>query len=247
MSKKILFSVDVESDLHTGNYSGINIGLNKFEKLCDKYKINPTLFVVGRVLKDNPNIFKRLDRKGWDISCHGYSHKRFDDLSFKEKEKEISECVKLWKKILKHSPKGFRAPQHSIDSQTLDLLNKYGFSYDSSYTPLNIFQLLFFPKRIKQFIKQFFSRVNPYSIRSNLTELPVSSIFIPPVSLIVRLFPKFILYLYFKKLMFIYKKPIFYAHSWDFIEMPKSKIDKMFPHDIFLKKLDYIMSLSNEK
>ncbi|MFA6023173.1 MAG: polysaccharide deacetylase family protein [Candidatus Pacearchaeota archaeon] len=244
MKNKLIITIDVEKDIHSEDYLGVSEGLAKFEKLADKHKIKPILFVNADCIIKYPEIFRKLHKKGWEISLHGYSHRRFDDLPFAEKEKEIKSSLEVFEKYLHFKPKGFRAPQHSIDNQTLDLLEKYHFNYDSSYTPFNLLQLFFFPKRFKLWFKQFFSKPNPYFIRKNLEEIPVSSLLIPPVSLIVRVFPKPILKIYFFILQRIFKKPVFYAHSWDFIEIKESRIDRNFSHTKFLEGLDYIMSIS---
>ncbi|PIN90881.1 hypothetical protein COU60_00875 [Candidatus Pacearchaeota archaeon CG10_big_fil_rev_8_21_14_0_10_34_76] len=243
MSNKIIFSIDVEPDLHTGKFDGITIGLSIFEGLCDKHNIKPTLFVTGTCIQEHPDIFTKLKKKGWDISSHGFSHKRFDEMSFSEKEDELKSVLKLFKNKLKMVPKGFRAPQHSIDSDTLDLLEKYGFEYDSSYTPLNLLQLFFFPSRFKKWLGNFISPLNPYKIRKNLIEIPTSSLIIPFVSLTVRIFPKSLIRIYLYKLRWFYKEPVFYAHSWDFIKLNESKVDSAFSHKRFIKNLDYLMSL----
>ena len=161
---KITFSVDVEKDLHSNSYESITSGLKKFEELCDKNDIKPILFVVGDCVLRYSGLFKRLHNKGWDISFHGLTHRRFDELDYKEKEEEIKKGVELWKKKLGFKPRGFRAPQHSIDDDTLDLLEKYGFEYDSSYHPLNLLQLVFFPKKAGLWFKLFFSGLNKYKI-----------------------------------------------------------------------------------
>lgn len=244
--RKSIYTIDTERDLHSENYDGITSGLKKFEKICDKNKVKPTLFVTGKTLENNQKVFKYFKNKGWEISCHGYSHKRFDDMSKKEKEEEIKKCISLWKKILGSSPRGFRAPQHSIDSATLDLLEKYKFEYDSSYSPLNFLQLFFFPKKFRHWLRITFSPLNKYEIRKKLEELPVSAFFIPYVSLTLRFLPKQLLRFYVRILRLFYKNPVFYAHSWDFIELPESRIDRTFPHQRFIEKLDYIMALENE-
>ena len=243
MSNKIIFTVDVEKDLHTGETLGITQGLKRFEKICDKNNIKPILFVTGEVLEKHPRIFKGLQEKDWEISSHGFTHSRFDEMTYPEKEEEIRRCINSFKKYLGKNPKGFRAPQHSIDEQTLDLLEKHGFEYDSSYTPLNKFQFLFFPKKLKLNLKGFFSPLNPYRIRKNLLERPPASFGIPFVSLTIRVLPKPIIKIYLLLLKLLYDKPIFYAHSWDFIELKQSKIDRKFSHNTLLNKIDYLMKL----
>ena len=99
MPNKIIFSVDVEKDINQDSFNGVLIGLKNFENICDKNNIRPVLFVTGEVLEKFSKIFKRLYKKGWEISSHGYTHKRFDDLSNAEKEKEIQKIVKLYSKF----------------------------------------------------------------------------------------------------------------------------------------------------
>ncbi len=241
MPRNIIYSVDVEPDLHSKAYFGIKKGLKEFEKVCDKYKVRPILFITADCAEKYPLIFKKFYRKGWDISLHGLSHKRFDDMSYEEKEHEIKKSIDIFKKNLGIRPKGFRAPQHSIDEETLDLLEKYGFVYDSSYTPLNLLQLIFFPKRFKLWMRGFFSPIRPYNIRHKLIEMPVSSLIIPFVSLTIRIFPLWLSKIYVGVIKLIYEKPIFYAHSWDFIELKESRIDKKFNHQNFIKKLGGLM------
>jgi peptidoglycan-N-acetylglucosamine deacetylase len=245
MKSNITYTVDVEADLHNPSYLGVIEGLKAFEKICDKNKVTPILFVTCNCIIAYPLIFKKLAKKGWGISLHGYTHKRFDEMTFQEREYELKESIKCFKKYLGIKPKGFRAPQHSIDKETLGLLAKYNFEYDSSYTPLNLLQLFFFPEKFNLWLQGFFSPVNPYQIRKFLLELPVSSLIIPPVSLVIRILPKILAKGYFKLLKIIYKKPIFYAHSWDFIELKQSRIDRMFSYKRFLDKLDYLMSETN--
>jgi len=242
---KITFTIDVEPDLHTGQYVGITKGLEKAEEIFDKYKIKPILFVTCDCIEKHPRIFQRLKKKGWEISLHGYRHKRFDSMSKEESEHAIKKAVSCFQKLLKIKPKGFRAPQHSIDSKTLDLLEKYNFEYDSSYAPLNFLQLIFFPKKLSLWAEQAFSPRNRYKIRKNLTEIPCSSICIPLTSLTFRILPVFILRAYIFFIKKLYKEPIFYCHSWDFIKVKGSRIEKYFNHDKFIKKLSKI--LENEK
>ncbi|VVB80286.1 Polysaccharide deacetylase [uncultured archaeon] len=241
MLPKLTFSIDVEPDLHTGKYRGVTEGLARLKVLCDKYDVKPILFVTSDCLSKNALIFKKFSQKGWEISFHGKSHKRFDEMSESQKEEEISSSVKLFKNKLGFYPKGFRAPQHGIDDSTLDLLVKYGFKYDSSYTPLNLLQLLFFPRKFSLWARNFFSRRRIYHIRRGLLEIPTTSFFVPFVSLTLRVLPKVFLKSYIRLIKLTYERPLFYAHSWDFIEMKDSKVDRIFPHTLFLNKLEYIM------
>jgi len=245
--KNILFSIDVEPDLHTNNYKSLIDGIPKIVYLLDKYNIKATFFVTCDCIEKYPKIFRQLIKQGHEIALHGYRHERFDYLTLKQKEESIKKSIFCFKKYLNIKPKGFRAPQHSIDNETLSLLEKYNFKYDSSYHPLNLLQLFFFPKKIKLWWKLFFSPLNPYKIRKNLIEIPTSSFIIPFVSLTVRVMPLFLLKFYIKIIKIFYKMPIFYAHSWDFIEIKESKTTKLCSNKKFEKNLEEFLKYSSKK
>jgi len=238
---KIIFTIDVEPDLHTGRYFGVTQGLKRAEEIFSKKGIKPILFITCDCLEKHKKLFQKLNKKGWEISLHGFSHIRFDSLFLQEKEEQIKRAVSCFQKNLKIKPKGFRAPQHSIDNPTLDLLEKYNFQYDSSYTPLNFLQLLFFPTKLKLWIRHFFSPRKPYKIKENLIERAPSSFFLPFTSLTIRVLPMPCLEIYIWLLKKIYKQPIFYCHSWDFIRLKGSKVDRIFPTKVFQRKLSKIL------
>jgi len=229
---KIALSFDVEPDLHTNQYLSIEKGLIIIKKILDKHNVKGTFFATCDCIEKYPQLFKNLENEGHEIALHGYRHERFDDLTQEEKEEAIKKSILVFEKYLKQKPKGFRAPQHSIDKETIKLLEKYDFKYDSSKTPLNILQLIFFPTKKGC----FFSKPSKYKI-GKLTEIPSTSLLIPFVSLVLRVFPRILQKLYLLSLRFFFKEIIFYAHSWDFIEVKKSKLDRFFPHKKVIKSL----------
>jgi len=238
---KISITFDIEPDLHSPTHKGVIEGISKIIPLLERHKVKATFFTTARVIEKFPFIFKALKKQGHEIAIHGYDHKRFDDLSIDEKEFQIKKSVEIFRKILNQNPKGFRAPQHSIDKPTLKILKNNNFSYDSSLTPFNIIQPLFFPKKLKHELKSFFSKRQKYNIYKNLYEIPVSSLLIPFVSLPLRIFPWQILKIYLWFLQGTNNTLVFYAHSWDFIKLPKSRIDKMFSHEKLIKNLEKML------
>ena len=240
----IAFSVDVEPDLRSYNYESITEGLPLLEKILNKYKIKPTLFITCDCLEKYPKIFKRLKNKGWEISLHGYRHQRFDDISFNKKNKNIKKSLTCFKKYLGIVPKGFRAPQHSLDEETINLLKRYKLCYDSSLNPWNFYHLFFFWK-IKVNQKDNFTKSSIH-IRNGLTEIPITSFFMPFSSVTLRIFPDFLLKFFYFFISFN-KNPIFFIHSWDLIEINDSKIYRLCHLNKFLKKLDKMLFYFSKK
>ena len=235
---KISISIDVEQDLHSKTYISLQKGIPLLLGLLNKYNIQSTFFVPARLLEKFPHYFLNLEKQGHEIAIHGLTHERFDNLPIIEKEKRIKESVRIYRKIFNKNPNGFRAPQHSIDEETLRILEQNNFLYDASYTPLNILQLLFFPRKFFFWLKGFFKSRKINKIDDNFYEVPTSSFLIPFVSLPLRIFPWGLLKIYLNILRLTNKDFIFYAHSWDFIELPKSKINKYFNYRRLLNNLD---------
>ena len=241
-------SVDVERDLHSGDYLGITEGLKTFEKIVEKYKIKPTLFVTGEVIEKYGEIFKKLQDKGWEIGFHSYDHKRFDKMNDEEKDGDIKKGLKRFKKY-RLKINGFRAPQHSIDKNTFRLLKENGFKYDSSNASKDILQLVHLirgsNKSILGFLRQFFSKSNPYK-KNGILEIPTSALVIPFVGYSLRIMPLFLM-----KFLFLLlkrrKMVVFYCHSWDFIKIEKSLTYKFCKLDRFLNKLDELLYFISER
>lgn len=243
---KMNISIDTEKDLHSNTYKSLTAGLKEAEDLFDKYRIKPTLFATCDCIEKYPEIFKRLHKKGWEISLHGYRHERYDTLSIYEKEELIKKSFAIFNKI-GIKPSGFRAPQHSIDNATLDILNKYNFKYDSSFTPLNLLQLIFFPDKIKTWINTTFARTIPHKIRSNLIEIPTSAFILPLVSMMIRFLPLFCMKVLVKLVELTNNKMILiYTHSWDFIELPESLTNRVCNKKKFLIKLSIFLEWASK-
>src|SRR3989344_3768206 len=137
-------SFDIEPDLHTSKYKGITDGLKTIIKILDKHRIKATFFITCDVIEKYPKLLLTIKKEGHELALHGYIHKRFDSITLREKETQIQKSILCFQKHLQDIPKGFRAPQHSINKETLNLLEKYQFKYDSSCTPLNLLQFIFF-------------------------------------------------------------------------------------------------------
>ena len=234
-------TIDVEPDLHTGAFRGVTEGLARLKRLLDTRQIKATLFVTCDCLERHPDIFRTWAREGHEIALHGYRHRRYDELL--NKEAEIEQALESFRRHLGLPPLGFRAPQHSIDTKTLEVLRQTGFRYDSSYTPWNVLQLLFFPKKFSLWVRQFFSNNRPYRIRGRLWEIPPSALLMPLVSLPLRLFPPLLLKGFVRLMAWTHPVLVFYAHSWDFIEVPQSRLYRACPLERFIKRFDFFLLL----
>ncbi len=236
----ISISFDVEPDLHSEKFLSITEGIPVISKILKKHNVKATFFTTCDCIENYPQIFKELENQGHEIALHGYRHTRFDDLSTEERDLSIKKSIVVFKKYLKGNPRGFRAPQHSINGPTFKVLEKYDIKYDSSKTPLNLMQIILFPKRIKMNLFNFFSRPYKYKI-GKVYEIPTTSFFLPFVSIIIRVFPRWMQKGYMTFIRVLFKDKIFYAHSWDFIKIPRSRIDNAYPHIKVINNFDFMI------
>ena len=129
-----IVSVDVEQDIgNQKTFRGVE-NLDKILEIFDKLQIRATLFTTGEILKNYPDLIERWSKKH-EIACHGYFHVRLYELSMPEREKQLEDFCSLYERILGKKPKGFRAVEHTIDNAQLELLERFGFTYDSSVVP----------------------------------------------------------------------------------------------------------------
>jgi len=77
-------------------------------------------------------------------------------------------------------------------------------------------------------------------------EVPMSSFILPFSSVTLRILPLSLLTIYLHLISF-FKNPVFLMHSWDLIEIPGSKLYKLCPLPLFLKKLEYLLKFFSQK
>ncbi|KAK1460467.1 hypothetical protein CCUS01_08985 [Colletotrichum cuscutae] len=82
---------------------------------------------VGRLL----GLFNRIVVSD-KIALHGYCHEDCTKLDTKQEEVVLDKCIALAESLTGKRPVGFRAPLYRIRHETISLLEKRGFLYDTS-------------------------------------------------------------------------------------------------------------------
>lgn len=190
-------------------------------ELLAKYQIKATFFVLGQLAQKHPDLIKDIFEAGHEIASHGYSHKSLWDLNEIEFEKEIKLTNQIIKDITGFNPKGFRAPNFSINEETkwaLNVLQENGFFYDSSLFPVKT-----------PFYGVGNASLNIHKISSKLIEIPLAVYQLSklrfPISggFYFRVCP-FPIYLYFLKLSAKNRIPVLYFHPRELYNyVPKGK------------------------
>ena len=179
----VVFTVDVDRDVNVANqgrYDSASTvrgeetssfrtessarGLSILGGLLDDLGVRGTFFLEGDTLRA---IAKKVDVRGLlskhEAGCHGVCHEDITGestgicLTGPEIESVVSQSASIVRDIVGTNPKGFRAPYLHTNSETLAILAREGFSYDSSKTT-----------DIRQ------GRIGPYRLEEGLWELPVA-------------------------------------------------------------------------
>ncbi|ATY86115.1 polysaccharide deacetylase [Kyrpidia spormannii] len=116
---------------------GRRIGVPRILRVLDNYNIKATFFIPGYTAEIDPNLVKTIAESGHAIGCHGYYHERTDELSYEQEDDILARSKMQIKSITGITPLGFRAPLWEITPQTLSLLDKHNFGYDSSLMGLD--------------------------------------------------------------------------------------------------------------
>lgn len=97
----------------------------------EKYNIHSTFFIPGHTVDTYPDLCREIAAKGHELACEGYSPRDIQSMEAAEEERLLQLAIRSMEKI-GVKPKGFRTPSCTISENTLPLLEKYGFLYDSS-------------------------------------------------------------------------------------------------------------------
>jgi hypothetical protein len=121
------------------------MGFENFNAILEEYGIKATLFMVGNDFKNQKNqaAIKEMDACGHEIANHSMTHPQgFRLLSIRQKEREIAEMEYICAQVIGKRPLGFRSPGWNISDDTLPILKRRGYVYDSSVNPTLLMPLL---------------------------------------------------------------------------------------------------------
>jgi len=194
--KKVMITVDVEQDCppYLSTMNGMTYGMPKLLDLFAEEKISATFFCTGKMAEQFPEIMHRIVNEGHELGCHGYTHRRFDEMSYEEAEYEIktaSDILRQYTPVI-----SFRAPNLTFPDAFLPILIQQGFQIDSS---------------LAQYKR---------SHRFNMRTMPGIQRIVVSLCCICFRLPFFLTRFRLKKM----KDLVLYMHPWEFIDMSKTGI-----------------------
>jgi polysaccharide deacetylase family protein (PEP-CTERM system associated) len=111
---------------------------NDFNRLTPKaisHKpgIHATFFILGWVAERMPHLVREIHSLGHEVASHGFNHELAGNCRHEDLQKDIVGSKKLLEDIIGGPVYGYRAPNFSINTDLLKLVEDSGYLYDSSY------------------------------------------------------------------------------------------------------------------
>ena len=104
----------------------------------EKWGVIGTVFVVGEVVRDEPDLVARVAARGHELGLHGATHTPLPDVGADEFRRATAEAMDRLAQTIQAPVKGFRAPTFSLVPDSAwapDILHQLGFVYSSSVLP----------------------------------------------------------------------------------------------------------------
>jgi polysaccharide deacetylase family protein (PEP-CTERM system associated) len=122
-----------------GEQSEIERNVDETLAFLQTNSVKGTFFVLGRIAEVLPNVVRAITQGGHEIASHSFEHLRLYNMSRDGAQEALSRSRKVLEDVSGTQVKGFRAPDFSINAQTLyvlDLIQQAGYQYDSSLYPI---------------------------------------------------------------------------------------------------------------
>ncbi|MEC7739775.1 MAG: polysaccharide deacetylase family protein, partial [Gemmatimonadota bacterium] len=142
----VLFSFDVDNEtvqglrdgsvsvgpLSQGEY-GSRVALPRVVELMNQENIPSTFFFPAWSLKLAPSQAALIQASGiHEIAVHGWIHERNSELDAATEERLLVAAVDAMTELTGERPVGYRAPSWNFSPNTLDIVRRLGFVYESS-------------------------------------------------------------------------------------------------------------------
>lgn len=134
--KTACITLDLESDWFVDepgrSYTTVEY-LSEYIELIQSVDVPVSVFVVGRLLEERPDVVERLRTElDTEFHLHSYAHDPEMTDGF---QRDLRDGIEAFESFFGQPPRGYRAPLGKISDQQLGTLDREGFEFDSSIFP----------------------------------------------------------------------------------------------------------------
>ncbi len=108
------------------------VALPRILDMLKRYDIKSSFFIPGVIVHTYPQLCERIVAEGHEVGNHGWSHIPTGNLSAAEEEDELLRGTEALFKFTGKKPVGYRSPSWDLSPNTVDILLRNGFLYESS-------------------------------------------------------------------------------------------------------------------
>jgi len=145
------------------------VGAERLLEFLEKENIPATWFVPGFTIETYPETCEMVAEKGHEIAHHGWTHVPPAQLSPDQQEEEMIRANEAIKRISGQYSRGYRSPSWDLHPDTLGLLLKHNFYYDTSMMGHD-----YIPYRVRQGDVVTLKERMKIGADTSLIEMPIS-------------------------------------------------------------------------
>jgi peptidoglycan/xylan/chitin deacetylase (PgdA/CDA1 family) len=145
------------------------VGTQRVLDLLAEHSILATFFVPGHTAHAFPAVVEAITAGGHEIGHHGYVHERVGALDRGAERAILEAGFTALDAVAGVRPVGYRSPSWDFTESTVELLEEFGFTYDSSLMASD-----FVPYHPRRGDGIYSDRPYAFGVPSPLLELPVS-------------------------------------------------------------------------
>jgi peptidoglycan/xylan/chitin deacetylase (PgdA/CDA1 family) len=126
------FGLPTPSPLSRGDYD-VRAALPRIHALLDRHQIPATFMVPAQVVDEHPGACAEIAERGrHEVGYHGYHHESVLELAIEDERELMNRGIARLEEAFGSTPRGNRSPPFALGPNTAELLEEFGFAYDSS-------------------------------------------------------------------------------------------------------------------
>lgn len=145
------------------------IGARRILQLAKSRGLPMTWFIPGFTIDSHPEECEMVVEAGHEVAHHSWAHVPPAEQTREEEEADMVRANEAIERLSGKKARGYRSPSWDLSDNTLDLLEKHGFEYDSSLMAGD-----YIPTRARRGDVAKLGEPIRYGTETSLVELPIS-------------------------------------------------------------------------